>query len=173
MQVFSPGLDGQLGDDVLIGAQQKAAGAAGRVADPVAQLRLHQFGHQLDDVARGAELAVLAGGGDLGEQHFVDIALDVLKGLAFFPRVLLHDLEDFVDGLHGLDQQGRLGDDEHGVLHVMGEVGLRAVHVLEEGEDLALHMLEHLLGLHALEFAPAQGALFDFTSRRYLSVSLP
>ena len=131
-EVFGAGLDGQLGDDVLIGAQQKAAGAAGRVGDLVAQLRLHQIGHQLDDVARGAELAVFAGGGDFGQQHFIDIALDVLKGLAVLPRVLLHHLEDFVDGLHRLHQQGRLGDDEHRVLHVVGEVGFRAVQVFEE-----------------------------------------
>ncbi len=161
-QIFFACLFRQLGDDVLIGPQQKAAGTAGRIGDAVAELRLHQVGHQLDDVARGAELAVLAGGGDLGEEHLVDIALDILKGLALLLRVLLHDLEDLVDGLHGLHQQRRFGDDEHGVLHVVGEVGLGAVHVLEEGEDLALHMLEHLLGLHALELAPAQGALVDF-----------
>jgi transposase len=51
--------------------------------------------------------------------------------------------------------------DEHSVTHVVGEVALGPVHVLEEGEDLGLHMLEHLLGLHALELAPTQGALFN------------
>ncbi|MNV60432.1 hypothetical protein D3C71_1528930 [compost metagenome] len=121
----------------------------------MAQLRLHQIGHQLDDMARGAELAVLAGRGDLGQQELVDIALDVLEGLAFLLRVLLHYLEDVVDGFHRFHQQGGLGDDEDGVLHVVGEVGFGAVQVFEEGEHLALHVLQHLFGLHAFEFAPA------------------
>ena len=72
----------QLGDDVLVGAQQEAAGSAGRVGDPWPSCGCTRFGHQLDDVARGAKLAVFTGGGDFGQQHFIDIALDVLKGLA-------------------------------------------------------------------------------------------
>jgi hypothetical protein len=113
-------------------------------------------------VARRAELAVRARTGDFGQQHFIDIALDILKGLAVFAGVALHHLENFVDGLHRFHQQHRLGDDEHGVLHVVGEVGFGTVQVFEKGEHLALHVLQHLFGLHVLEFAPAQAALVDF-----------
>jgi catechol 2,3-dioxygenase-like lactoylglutathione lyase family enzyme len=128
----------------------------------VAELWLHQVGHQLDDVARRAELAVLASGGDLGQQHFVDVTLDVLEGLAFLARVALHHFKYFVDSLHRLHHQCWLGDDKYGVLHVMGEVGFGTVQVFKEGEHSALYVLQHVFGLHVLEFAPAQGALVDF-----------
>jgi len=48
---------------------EKAAGAAGRIADRIAGRRLGQLDHQLDDVARGAELAVLPGGRDLASMY--------------------------------------------------------------------------------------------------------
>ena len=59
------------------GRDKEAAGAAGRIADHIARRRLGQLDHQLDDVARRAELAVLPGGGDLAEHVFVDVALGV------------------------------------------------------------------------------------------------
>ena len=51
----------------------------------------HHLDHQLDDVAGRAELAVLAGGGDLDEHVLVDVALGV--------AVLHRDLVEPVDGL--------------------------------------------------------------------------
>ena len=49
----------------------------------VTELGIHQFADELDDMARGAELAVLSCAADLVEQHFIDIALNVLEELAF------------------------------------------------------------------------------------------
>ena len=51
--------------EVLAGGDEEAAGAARRVADHVGRRRRGHLDHQLDDVARRAELAVLPGGGDL------------------------------------------------------------------------------------------------------------
>ena len=112
-------------------------------------------------MARSAELAVFTSSSDFREQEFVHIPLDILKGLPVFLSVLLHDGEDFINGFHRLHQQGRFRDDEHGVFHMMGEVGLRAVHILKKGEYLGLHMLEHIFGLSAFEFAPAQAVFVD------------
>ncbi|MNN48287.1 hypothetical protein D3C81_1627590 [compost metagenome] len=44
---------------------------------------------------------------------------------------------------------------------MVGEVGLGTIQVFEKGKYYALHMLQHLLGLHACELAPAQGTLVD------------
>ena len=54
-----------LGQDVLVGPQQKASRAAGGVAYFVTQLGINQGADHLDDVTRGAELTVFAGGCDL------------------------------------------------------------------------------------------------------------
>ena len=158
-QVFAASLNGQLRDDVLVRPQQKAARATGRVGNFVAQLWLHHVGHELDDVAWCAELPVLTRAGNFGQQHFIHIALDVLKNLAVFTRVAFHHLKNFVNGFHRLHQQRWLGNDEHRVAHVVAELTFFAVEVFQEREHLALHMLEHVFGLHVLELTPTQGAL--------------
>src|SRR5882724_9465205 len=43
----------------------------------------------------------------------------------------------------------------------MGEVAAFTVEVLDEREDLLLHMRQHLFGLHLLEVAPAKSGLVD------------
>ena len=66
-------------DDVVVRRQQKAAGAAGRVADGLAGLRGHHVHHGLDQRARGEVLAG-AGLGVLGvllQQALVGVALHV------------------------------------------------------------------------------------------------
>jgi hypothetical protein len=65
--------------DVVVGRQQEAAGAAGRVADGLARPGLHHVDHGLDERPRGevlarARLDVL---GVLLQQPFVDVGLDV------------------------------------------------------------------------------------------------
>ena len=54
---------------VLHDADQEAAGAAGRVADGLGRLRVQHLHHQVDDVARRAELAVDAGRGELASRY--------------------------------------------------------------------------------------------------------
>ncbi|MNP72629.1 hypothetical protein D3C76_1692190 [compost metagenome] len=56
---------------------QEARRAAGGVTNGVARTRRHHLDDQLDDMARGAELAVLPGAGDLAEHVFVEVTLGV------------------------------------------------------------------------------------------------
>ena len=104
---------------------EEARRAAGRIADHVVRLRRGHLDHQLDDVARRAELAVLPGGGDLAEHVFVEVAL----GVAILHRHL-------VDHVHHLGQQRRRGDGEARVLHVVRVGGVVAAQRAQEREDV-------------------------------------
>jgi hypothetical protein len=84
--------------------------------------------HQLDDVARRAELAVLPGAGDLAEHVFVEVALGV---------AVLHG--HGVEQVHHLGQQRRRGDGEARVLHVVRVGGAVAAQGAQEGEDVLAH----------------------------------
>ena len=64
---------------------RKPAGAGRRVDEAIAWLRINEFDHEANEVARGAELAVLAGGGDFAKQVFEGIAHDVLRGQPLRP----------------------------------------------------------------------------------------
>ena len=79
----------------------EAASAAGRVAHDVRRHRPDEFDHELDDVARGAELAVLPGAGDLAEHVFVEVALGV---------AVLH--WHLLDHVHDLGEERGRGDGE-------------------------------------------------------------
>ncbi len=68
---------GVLLQEVVHDGDEEARGAAGRVGDAVGGLGLHEIDHEADDVPRRAELAVDAGGGELAEQVFVEVALGV------------------------------------------------------------------------------------------------
>ena len=81
--------------------------------------------HELDDVARRAELAVLPGAGDLAEHVFVEVAL----GVAILHRHLVEHVHDFGE------QRGR-GDGEARVLHVMRVGGVVAAERAQEREDV-------------------------------------
>ena len=75
--------------------------------------------------------------------------------------VPLHDLEDIIDRLHRFHQQGWLRDDEHGILHVVRELGNFAIHVFQERKDFRLHVRQHVVGGHAFEFAPSKSSFVD------------
>ena len=86
-----------LAHQVLLGAEQKTAGASGWVNDALTKIGVEQFDHEADQVARRAELAVFAGGGHLAQQVLKGVAHDVLGGRA----VAGHgkQLVDLVDGV--------------------------------------------------------------------------
>ena len=130
---------------VLAGGDEKARRAAGRVAEDVVRRGRGHLDHEADDVARGAELAVLAGGGDLAEHVFVEVAL----GVAVLHRHL-------VEQVHHLGQERRGGDGEAGVLHVVGVGGAVAAQRAQEGEDVLVHDGEHVGRGEILETRPAQ-----------------
>ena len=115
-------------------------------------LRVEHLHHQADDVARGAELAVDAGGGELGQQVLVEVALDVALGE-----------RQVVDHVDRRDQQRRLLDHQLGVLEVLLEGGLLrtlgGIHLddgLEVREDLVAHQRQHVVGAELAEVRPAQ-----------------
>ena len=132
------------------------AGAAGRVADLLAQLGIDQDADHLDDVPRRAELAVLARRGDLGQQAFVQVALRVVERLAAFLPLAFDLGVDLVDDADRLDQQRRLGDQERGVLHVPRERLVVAAQALDEREDPVADVGQHLLAGQMPEVAPAE-----------------
>jgi len=133
---------------VVHGRHQEAAGAAGRVADDVVGLGVHHVHHQLDDMARGAELAVDAGGGELGEQVLVEVSL----GVAFGERQL-------VDHVDRGDQERGLLDHELGVLHELPHGAGPAGNLAQVGEHLVAQQRQHPLARLVLELAPAQSLL--------------
>lgn len=134
---------------VLARGHQEAAGAAGRVADGVLRRRGRQLHHQLDDVARRAELAVLAGRRDLAQHVLVEVALGV---------AVLH--RHMVQHVHHLGQQAGRGDGEARILHVLAVGGAvaatRQQAGAQEGKHTLAHHGEHLGRREVLEARPAQ-----------------
>ena len=140
-------------DEMFGGGDEEAGGAAGRIADDVLRGGRGHVHHQLDDVARRAELPVLPGGGDLAEHVLVEVTLGVAVGHV-----------DVVELVDDVGQDPGRGHHEEGVLHVIG-VGRSLVGVsrlaqrLDEGEHPVPHRLEHLLRRKLLEARPAQRVL--------------
>ena len=140
-------------EEILGGRDEKAAGAASRIADDIVRRRRGHVHHQLDDVARRAELPVLPGGGNLAEHVFVQIALGIAVGHV-----------DVVELVDHVGQHPSRRHHEEGVLHVMGVGGsliraLRLTHRFDEGKHLVAHRLEHLLRRKLPETRPAQPVL--------------
>ena len=98
--------------DVLPCRHQEPTRPARGVTDRVIWLRGGHLDHQLDDVPRRSELAVLPRGRDLGEHVLVDIALGVS----------IHHW-DRVEPVHRLLKQRRSGNGETGPAHVLGMGG--------------------------------------------------
>ncbi len=130
---------------IVASGHQEAAGAAGRVHNHVLRPRRGHLHHQADDVARGAELPILAGGGDLAKHVLVKVALGVS---------VLH--RHFVQHVHHLGQQGGGGDGEARILHVVRIGGAITAQRAQEGEDMFPQHGEHLGRREVPEPRPAQ-----------------
>ena len=99
----------------------------------------------------GAELAVDPGGGDLGQEVFVDVAPDV--GIVKLLRLGV----DLVHGCNNLIQHQGRWDFKDGVPHVLGVgAALIGVEVLDEGEPPLLHDRVHLGGGEVVEHRPLE-----------------
>ncbi len=127
------------------GGDQKAGGAAGRVADQIGGLRRGHLDHQADDVAGRAELSVLSGAGDLAQHVLVEIALGV---------AILHG--HVVEQIDHLGQERGRGNGEARVLHVVGIGRAVAAQVAQERKDVLADDLVHLGRGEVLELAPAK-----------------
>ena len=130
---------------VLARYDEEAACATGRIADDILGHGSSQLHHELDDVARGAELTILTGAGDLAEHVLVKIALGVgvFHGHA-------------VDHVHDLGEQRGRGDREARPLHVVRVSRTIAAEGAQEGEHVLADDREHFLGFKMLEVRPAQ-----------------
>ena len=91
---------------VLVGGDQKAAGAAGRVADGAADLGIDHLGQHPDQVARGAELGRLLLSAQLAGQVFEEVALDI---------GIHTEKGDGRDDVHRPPQGRPVGDNDGGV----------------------------------------------------------
>lgn len=130
---------------VLGGRDQEPGRAADRVADLVLGPRRGHRDHELDDVARGAELTVDAGAGDLREQVLVQVAVRV--------PVLHRDVIEQVD--HSGEQRGVL-DGVPRILHVLGIGRAFTPEAAQERVHLRADDPVHRLGVLVLEPVPAQ-----------------
>lgn len=95
-------------NEVFRGGDEETGGKAGGVADPVFGRGGGHFHLQLDNLAWGVELTVLASAGDLADHVYVEVALGVSV--------------DHVDGVELVDDVGEClggGHHEGGVLHVV------------------------------------------------------
>src|SRR5689334_10944875 len=88
---------------------QKAARAAGGIANNIGRLGLSKLDHQPNDMTGGPELSVLAGGAELAQNVFVHVTFCV---------TILH--RDVIDQLNNLCEKTRSWDREPGILHVPG-----------------------------------------------------
>ena len=148
-----------VGVEILGGGDEESGGAAGGIADLVLGRGGGHVHHQLDDVARAAELAVLPGAGDFPEHVFVEVALGVAVG--------------HVDGIELVDDVGEhagRGHHEGGVLHVVA-VGAAAIAAgrlaegLDERESVIAHRSEHFLGRGFFEAGPTKAILLGRKDR--------
>ena len=81
--------------DVFVGGDEESGGAAGGVEDGFVLLWVDELDHEVDDVARGAELPGIALRAKDGEEVFEGIA--EAFGVVVFE--LVDDLEEALEGL--------------------------------------------------------------------------
>ena len=120
--------------DVLDGAGEEAAGAAGGVEDDLAEARVGALDHELGDGARGVVFAGVAGALEVAQELLVDVAEQV----AVFGAVEVDALVDLVDDL---PQEGAGLHVVVGVLERGAEQGVArggALQVLEAGEEVVV-----------------------------------
>ena len=79
-----------IAQNVFVSGNQETGGAAGGVENSFCLLRLEHLDHEIDDVARGAELAGIA----LRAQHRQQVLEGVAQALAVVVTELVDDLEE-------------------------------------------------------------------------------
>ena len=111
---------------IFVAGDHEAGGTAGGIAEDIGWHGRDQGDHHLDDMARGAELAVLSGAGELAKHVLVEVALGV--------AVLQGNL---VQHIHHAGQQARFfgREGEAGVFHMSAESGLFTTQRLGKREN--------------------------------------
>ena len=136
--------------EIFASGDQEAAGAAGGIDDHILRTRRHHLDHQCNDVARGAELAVLPGGRNLRQHVFVEVALGV---------AILH--RDFGEKIYYLCQQCGRWDGEARTFHMGGVRGASLGHVAQEGKHMLGNDFEHRSRVLVLQLGPAHFLIGD------------
>ena len=146
---------------MVVGADQEAGGAGGRVVDGLAEARIDELHHGPDDVARRAELAKLARLPDLAQHVLEEIALGV--GIDLLQMQVVHQADD-------LREHRRLVDDEAGAGHEVGDALRRDARV--EREDLLADPRDQPLAVQGVgPGGPAQGVARDRLLARRASIA--
>ena len=163
-------------EDVLVGRDQEAGGAAGGVEHGLVLLRVDDLDDEVDDVARRAELAGVALRAEDGEQILEGVA----EPLAVVVGELVDDLEEGLERLRvAIGQIGVLEDvaeeqRDAGVLRHLGDaLGVEVQHLVAAepgahelgpavagelaGEELALAAELLGLGVHVVHELVDQG----------------
>ena len=155
--------------NVFGGRDQESRGTAGRVAYRVVGRGCDELHHHLADVLRGAELAVLTGGGELAEHVLVEIALHVeildvvLVKIVEIGDYLLQDersrdVEDRIAHVHSESGVPLVGTFDRDHVSIRIEIRKTAVfHLLDRREDPVLDDVECVTGILVLEPAPTHG----------------
>jgi len=113
--------------DVLVGGDEEPGGAAGGVEDGFVLLGLQDLDHEVDDVARGAELPGIALAAEHGEQVF--------KGIAEALAVVVAELvDDFQEGIERLGVAVR----QVGVLEDVAEQSGQALILRHAGDSISV-----------------------------------
>ncbi len=149
-----------LAPQIFARRHQEAAGTGRRIADDILRRRRHQLDHQLNNVPGRAELAVLAGAGDLGEEVFVEVALCI---------AILHG--DRLDHIDYTAMKCWCRDREARALHVLRRA--LAANLLQPRENVVVEPVPHLTGFKVLDAGPAQVGVWDEIARAALALLLP
>jgi hypothetical protein len=102
---------GVFSQDVGECGDEEAGGAARGVADPLVGLRIHERGDEVDDVARGAELAVRAGGGELRKEILIHVPLEIVAVVGGQVQ-LVNALDDGAERGAVVDLEGSAAEEE-------------------------------------------------------------
>ncbi len=133
---------GVVGEDVFVGGDEESGGAAGGVEDGFVFFGVEDFDDEVDDVARGAELAGVALGAEDGEEVFEGVA-------EAFGVVVGEFVDRFEEGFEGF-----------GV--AVGEVGIFEDAAEEEREVGVLGHFEHAIGVKGDAFFAGDGGGHEF-----------
>ena len=90
-------------EDVLVGGDEEARGPAGRIENGLVFLRVDDLDHEIDDVARSAELSGIALRAEDAEQILEGVA----EALAVVVAELVDDLEKGLERLGVAIRAGR------------------------------------------------------------------
>ena len=136
--------------NILSTLDNKARRAHSRVADSILNSGLHKLDHHLDNMARSAELTIVATRSHLAQDILIDIAHSV---------TVVHIQS--IDALDNLNQCAWVLNHKGSVSHKATICRLlTSIQVLDKGKGVTADDAIHLLGLLILKHTPSQGLVW-------------